>query len=355
MQGMARALDAEEPDGVRRTFRAAQPILAAAEAAKHVQPSPAKVYAMMGEIEIREGRLEDARKLLGAANDREKTGTFLHSLARLDWHDNQIKSALDRLSAALALDDVSKDPALRAEVLLLQSDILREQGDVQAARRPLSDALRELAKARSVTQGDDRARIERLIARVLDRFGAAPSAIKALDRAFDAAPRDKRQSAATVGQMVGRSFVKGDLAGARDGLGRGLGSELGREDIVYYALWVRLLERQTKAAGDGTAERVLAQAADDPRWIGKIAAFGAGKLNAAQLVAAARTPTQQTEATFYAAMDRRVAGDAKGAEDGLRQVVASPGMDLMEVALARELLSGPRAQVGGPAPDVGLP
>lgn len=355
MQAMGRALEAEEPDSVRRTFRAAQPVLQAAEAAKRVQPSPARVYGMMGEIEIREGRLDDARKLLTAAMDREKTGTVMLSLARIDWHDGQVKAALDRLREALAADDVSKDPALRGEVLLLQSDITREQGDASAARKPLSDALRDLAKARGAAEGDDRARIERLIARALDRFGAGSSATKALDRAMEAAPRDKRQAAATVGQIVGRAFVKGDLASARDGLFRGLAAELPREDIVYYAVWVRILERQTKAGGESAADRVLAQAAEDPRWIGRVAAFGAGKMKADQLVAAAQTPTQKTEALFYSAMDRRLAGDAKGADDFLKQVVSSAGLDLMENALARELLSGTRAQIGGPVPEVGLP
>jgi len=310
---------------------------------------------MMGEIEIREGRLDEARKLLTASVEREKAGSVLLSLARLDWHDEKAKSALDRLKNALALEDVQRDPALRGEVLLTISDIQREGGDVNGARKHLGDALRDLAKARGATEGDDRARIERLIARALDRFGAGSSAMKALERALEAAPHDKRQSAATIGQIVGRAFVKGDLAGARDGLARGLSAELGREDIVYYALWVHILERQQKATNDQTAERVLAQAADDPRWIGRIAAFGAGKLNAQQLSAAAQTPTQKTEALFYSAMDRRINGDAKGADDGLKQVVSSPGLDLLEYALAREILNGQRAQVGGPVPEVGLP
>lgn len=355
MQAMGRSLEAEEPDSVRRTFRAALPVLAAADASKRVQPSPARVYGMMGEIEIREGRLDEAKKLLTTAMEREKSGTVLLSLARIDWHDGQVKAALDRLHEALAADDVVKDPALRGEVLLLQSDITREQGDASGARKPLSDALRDLSKARGVAEGDDRARIERLIARALDRFGAGSSATKALDRAMEAAPRDKRQAAATIGQIVGRAFVKGDLGSARDGLLRGLAAELPREDIVYYALWVRILERQTKAGGESVAERVLAQAAEDPRWIGRVAAYGAGKLKADQLVTGAQTPTQKTEALFYSAMDRRLAGDAKGADDFLKQVVSSAGLDLMEAALARELLSGARAQIGGPVPEVGLP
>jgi hypothetical protein len=363
MQAMGRGLEAEEPDTVRRTFRAAAPVLAAADAQaqaqkKTTQPPPSRVYGMMGEIEIREGRLDEARKLLTASVEREKAGSVLLSLARLDWHDGRVLVAETRIKEALAADDVAKDPALRGEVLLLQSDLTREQGDAKGARKPLADALRDLAKARGAAEGDDRARIERLIARALDRFGdtgARSSAMKALDRALEAAPRDKHQAAATIGQIVGRAFVKGDLAGARDGLARGLGAELPREDLVYYAMWVRVLERQQKAGGESTADRVLAEAAGDPRWIGRIAAFGAGKLKAAELVAAAQSPTQKTEALFYTAMDRRIAGDAKGADDALKQVITSPGLDLMEVALARELLSGPRAQIGGPVPEVGLP
>jgi uncharacterized protein HemY len=356
MQAMGRALDAEEADSARRAFRAAEPLLVAADATKGgVQPSPGRLYALMGEIEIREGRLDDAKKLLEESTERERSGAVLMNLARLDWHRGKTKEALERLRAALAADDVVKDPALRAEVLLVTSDITREQGDIGNARKPLADALKDLAKARSTSEADDRARVERLISRVLDRFGAAKSAERALERALEAAPRDKRQAAATIGQIIGRAFVRGDLAAARDGLGRGVAAELGREDIVYDALWVRLIERVERNSSDSTAERILLGAADDPRWIGKIAAFGAGKLKATDLVASAQTPTQKTEALFYAAMDRKISGDAKGADEGLRQVMSSPGLDLIEFSLAREILGGARTQVGGPVPEVGLP
>jgi hypothetical protein len=159
--------------------------------------------------------------------------------------------------------------------------------------------------------------------------------------------------------------VKGDLAGARDGLDRGLSAELGRDDVVYYAAWTRFLERQTKAppngggsgvaVGPSEAEKTLSDAATDARWIGKIAAFGLGKLKAEQLLAAAQTPTQKTEALFYVALDKKVTGDAKGGDELLRQVIASPGIDLMEYSLARDILAGPKASLGGPVPEVAVP
>jgi tetratricopeptide (TPR) repeat protein len=354
--GIERGLEAEEPATARRTFRAAEPILTAADTLKvRVQPSPGRLYALMGEIEIREGRLDDARRLLEASAEREKSGAVMLNLARLDAHDGKSKEALDRLTAALSSEDVTRDLALRAEVLLLTSDIQREQGDANAARKPLSDALRDLAKARSAPESEDRAHIERLIARILDRFGAAKSADKALERALEASSRDKRTAAITIGQIVGRAFVKGDLEAARDGLARAQVQDLGREDLVYDAIWVRLLERQARKSDDPTAEKILLSASDDPRWIGKIAAFGAGKIKAADLVAAATTPTQKTEALFYAAMDRKVSGDTKGADEGLKQVVSSPGIELVEFSLARDMLDGARAHIGGPVPEVGLP
>lgn len=287
--------------------------------------------------------------------DRERSGAVLMNLARIDRHAGLTREALEKLRLALAAEDVSKDAALRAEILLVTSDIVREEGDSTAARAPLADALKELAKARADAEAEERARVERLISRVLDRFGASTSAEEALERALKAAPRDKRQTAATIGQIIGRAFVRGDLAAAREALGRAQAAELEREDFVYDAVWVRLLERQQRDASDPTAERLLRGAAEDPRWIGKVAAFGAGKMKAADLVAAARTPTQRTEALFYAAMDRKLSGDARGADEALKQVVSSTGLDLVEFSLARELLGVARAKVDGPVPEVGLP
>jgi hypothetical protein len=55
-------------------------------------------------------------------------------------------------------------------------------------------------------------------------------------------------------------------------------------------------------------------------------------------------------------MDRRVSGDTKGGDDLLRQVVAGTGLDLSEVALARDMLDPTRSQIGGPLPtDVSIP
>jgi tetratricopeptide (TPR) repeat protein len=359
MRAMSAEIDADNPDGARRTFAAATTLLALAgkkELAGQLQPSGARVRAMMGEIELQQGRVDAARRLLTESASEEKSGSVMLLLSRIDRHDDKTQDALEDLHDALSAPDTQKDPALRGEVLLMTSDLMREKGDVSAAKKPLDEAVKELAAARTTAEGDDRARVERVLARVLDRFGAAQRAQQALERAFEATPHDKRQIAATLGQLIARAYVRGDLLGARDGLARALSAELDPDDLIYYALWMRLLERQLQKPTDGVPARVFASIVDDGRWTGRLAAFGAGKIKAETLIASAKTPTQKTEALFYAAMDRRAAGDAKDLDGALKEVVAGGGVDLMEVGIAREILTGPKAQIGGPLPSgVALP
>jgi tetratricopeptide (TPR) repeat protein len=358
LHAMAVEIEAQDTASARRAFKAAGPLLALADApgvVAKVQPSAAHVRAMMGEIELREGNVPEARDLLKSAATTEKTGNVLSTLARIERFEGQSPAAIGHLKAALVAPDVAKDPTLHAEILLTLSDVLRESGDAAGARQPLVDALKELARARTAGDGDDHARAERVLARVLDRFGAVGPGSKALERAFDAAPHDKNQASATLGIIVARGVVNNDLKAARDGLKRAIAADLTDDDLIYIALWTRIVEKQTKATPDGNAEHVFSQVLDDGRWIGRLAAFGSGRIKGEDLIASAKNPAQKTEALFYAAMDRRAAGDVKGAEADLKKVLTTGGIDLMEVSIARDLLAGPRATVGGPVPEVGLP
>jgi tetratricopeptide (TPR) repeat protein len=359
LAAMASEEESGNVDAARRTFRAATPLLAVAgqpALAGKVQPSAARLRAAMGEIELREGHIEPARVLLKQSSDEERSGGVLLSLARIEWRDGQSRSALDHLHDALSAQDTQHDPALRGEVLLTVSDITRDSGDVAAARTPLTQALKDLVQSRNLPDADARARVERVLARVLDRFGAAQPAQRAIERAYAAAPGDKRQAAQTIELLIGRAFVRGDMAQARDGLQRAVVTDIENDDLVYFALWVRLLERQLHQPTDGVADRVFASTPDDGGWVAALARFGEGKLRGEDIIARATTPIQKYEALFYAAMDRRASGDTKGGDDLLRQVVAGTGLELSEVTLARDILDPARAQVGGPLPpDVSIP
>jgi hypothetical protein len=310
----------------------------------------------MGEIELREGRIDEARALLKQSVEEEKLGGVLLSLARIEWRDGQGQAALGHLRDALSAHDASRDPALRGEILLTISDLTHDQGDAAAARTPLTEALKGLVQSRNAQDADTRARVERVLARVLDRFGAAQPAQRALDRAYAAAPGDKRQVTQTIEQVIGRAFVRADIAAARDGLQRAIAADLDADDLVYFALWVRLLERQARVPTDGAPDRIFAAKGDDGKWVATLARFGEGKLKGDDLIARAATPIQRYEALFYDAMDHRAEGDTKGGDDLLRQVVQGTGLQLSEVSLARDMLDPTKAQLGGPLPpDVSIP
>jgi hypothetical protein len=358
LAAMASEEEAGDADAARRAFQAAQPLLAIASQkalSGKVHPSAARLRAAMGEIELREGRIDRARLLLKQSAEEERSGSVLFSLAKIEWRDGQTQIALEHLRAGLSAQDSAQDPALRGEILLLTSDITRTKGDVAAARASLTEALKVLVQARNAKNSDSRARVERGLARVLDRFGALQPAQRALERAYAAAPGDKHQAAQTIELVIGRAFVRGDLEAARDGLQRALGADLDGDDLVYFALWVRLLERQLHAPTDGSPDRVFASIADDARWIATLARFGEGKLKGSEVVARASTPIQKYEALFYAAIDRRAYGDTKGGDELLRQVVAGTGLELSEVSLARDILDPSRSQIGGLPADVAIP
>jgi tetratricopeptide (TPR) repeat protein len=340
------ATEADDPDAARRTYRAAEPILTIAEHAKlPLKTSPAGIRGTMGEIELREGKLDVARELLKNATSVEASPTLLLDLARIERHDGDLASAAAHLKTAL---EHATEPAGRADIVLVSSEVMVAQGDAEGARKQLGAALSALLAARSVREPAMLARIERAIARIYDRFGLGKLADDAVAKALAATPRDKPQLAATLALSGSRALVRGDLRAARDTLSRAVTADLADEDLVYFALWERTLERQQHAPTDGVAERVLASISDDGSWTAKLAAFGVGKATGDEMVAAAQSPSKKVEAMFYVALDRRSKGDRAGADELLKQVVGGVGVDLLEADLARQLVT-PSAPLNPPS------
>jgi hypothetical protein len=357
LQAMAMEADADDITAARRVFRAAEPLLAMADTkalAGRLQPTSGRVRAKQGELELREGNVDAARGLLRSAVVGEKAGIILALLARIEWHDQDTVAAEQHLHEALDARDAVMDRGLRADIGLLLADIALEKGNVDLARRALTEALRDTTQALRGPDPRGRPGALRTAARIFDRFGDDVRAQGALELSLAASLGDKRQAGQTLEQMVGRALVRSDLAAAHDTFTRALAMELDREDRVYMALWVRLLERQHRARLDPAADRIFVEAKDDARWIGRLASFGAGKLAARDLLSAAKNASEVTEALFYGAMARRGL-EPRESEEGLRQVLRAGGVQLMETGFAREILAGPRGRVGAVPADVIFP
>lgn len=331
----------DDIEAVRRTFRAAAPVLAHGDkpkVASLIEPSAAQVRFMMASIEVRAGNLAAARPLLAAALTAEPSVSGYTMFAMVERQAGDPKKAIEHVGKALGAPDARFAVLDVAEALILSFEVHRDAGAKDKAKETLDRALDAVLAARKAGTGPaDKARAERLLGRVLDGYGDVKGAGRALDRALVAAAAERPILGATVLDAVGRAFVRRDLPAARAALKRGIEADVPEEDLVYGGLWVLLLERELRAPTDGTAERAL-RGGDRGSWVAKLSLWANGKLSDAELASSAQNAAQRVEAAFYAAMAKKVAGDP-GAEESLRQVAKSPVIDLLEVHLAREMLA----------------
>jgi hypothetical protein len=342
-----------EHAAARRTFAGAKPILKLAEEKRlvgKVRPTPARLHYVMGALETRSGDLARARPHIEAAARAEPSMDAYSMLAAIDRQRGDQKTALASLDHMARLARKGGDFTSEAEALVLEFEIHRDAGAAAAAKKALDSALDRALRAReSARNGNEQAQAERVLARVLEHFGAAQGAKRATDRAFEASRTDSRQLTATVLDASRRALTQGDLQTAREAVRQALDAALPDEDLVYVAIWLKLVEMKAGVAGDGTAEEAFASIDDDSGWPARLAAWGRGKIDDDALIKSARTRPQQTEAKFYAAMSRRMKGEAEAIRQ-LKEVAKSEAIELVEVTIARDLVAQ-EAPLGVKLPD----
>jgi hypothetical protein len=173
---------------------------------------------------------------------------------------------------------------------------------------------------------------------VLEHFGDRAVLRRATDRAYDAAAVDSRELSATILDAGRRAITRGDLTIARKAVQLGVQSNLPADDLVYLALWLKLLETELATPSDGSAEDALSSLEDASGWIAKLRAWGRGKLTDAELVAGAQNRVERTEASFYIAMSKRARGDQSAYQE-LERVARSETVNLVEIGIARDLVA----------------
>lgn len=350
---IGRAEQADDPDAARRVFAASRALLDAASSdplGSRVRPSPARVRLAMGLVEAHAGEIAAARDLLASVAADEMSPEAALTLATIARQMGDAPGTDAALARGLALADASSATLASAELHLFAADLALDRRDRDRAKSEAALALgRALDARKAARESALRARAERVLARVLDRYGDVAGTARAVDRALAFSTRDPSQLAVTLLESAARAFVRRDVTRARAALRRALDASLPDDDVVYLALWARLAERQTKALRDDTAESTLA-AVKDEGWTGKLALWATGRLADAALAGAAKTAVQRAEAAFYLACAKRLAGDEAGATAGFRDVASSPTIDLFEARMARDLLLGQARQVDGGVP-----
>jgi hypothetical protein len=267
------------------------------------------------------------------------------------------QGALGLLERARQLAERTNNALEEAESWRATFEVLRDSGDREGMNRALEAALsRALDATKQSRPGAAQARAERVLAHVLEHFGERAATRRATQRAYDASAADPGQLSATVTDAARRALTSRDLQGARAAVAQAVEAGLPAEDLVYVALWLELLELELSVPSDGSVESAFSAMDDATGWSGKLRAWGRGKLGDSELLSGARSAAQRTEATFYAAMARRVRGDLSAYAE-LEKVTRSPAVNLVEVGIARDLLAQ-RAGAGAGLkvpPNIALP
>jgi tetratricopeptide (TPR) repeat protein len=342
----------------RRTFDNAQPIIELGRGfGERIRPSIGRLHYVMGSLEMRGAETARALPLMRTALAAAPSVEAAMALGTLERQQGNLDRSLSALETAMALARKAGNLTAEAEALVAGYEIRRDAGRASEGGQTLNAALTRVLEARDLVSSDaERARVERLLARVLEHFGRGDAARRATQRAYEASQSDARQLSASVLDGARRAFTLGDVDLARESGRQALEADLPPSDAVYVALWLRLLERTLRASSDGTAQALFARLNGTEAWTEALRAWGQGQLSDEGLLRAARNPVQRVEARFYAAMARRASEGTASVSEELRQIAESPAVDLMEITIARDLLAATRQPEPLPLPrDVKLP
>ena len=328
----------------QRTFREAAPLLAFAEKPPHLEgrepASVARVRFAMGALAMKQDRGSSRRHDRSSNRPRRPSRHYRRSkCSRRSTGSAAIRvNALASLRIGRQGSRLNpRDPGAVADANLAMYEVYRDAGDAASASKSLEAALYRALDAQKLARtGPEQASAERSLARVLEQYGNLDAARRATLRAYEASRSDLHQLTATVLEAGRRGLTHGDLRSSRDPVRRAIDANLGADDLVYVALWLRLLERRLGTPSDGTVEEAFAKIDDDAGWPARLRSWATGHLSDEQLLTAAKNRVEQTEADFYTTMAAYVANDARAAEHLLR-IAKSDSIELVEVGIARDL------------------
>lgn len=326
----------------RQVFANGKGLVALAKQPKYagrVRPTAADFHYTMGAMESRAGALDAARPHLLAAVEVKPSPQSLRLLAAIDRQRGDLGRALRSLDQMLKLVRNERDATSEAATQLMIYDLLRELGRGEEAAATLNAALeRVLAARQSARTGADLAETERVLADVLERYGEASGAWRAVSRAGDAVRNDLRQLTATILDAARRALILSDLEEGRRAMRQALDADLVHEDLVYVALWVKLLHQRVGAASDGAYEEALARIESDGTWAATLREWARGNLGDEQLKTRASSVVERVEARFYVALSAHLRQAGAQTVEELQAVATSEAIELVEVRIARDFV-----------------
>jgi tetratricopeptide (TPR) repeat protein len=289
--------------------------------------------------EMSAGNVEEARTHLQASLDKRETTRALVQMAQLHartGHPAEARGLLTRALEKTSLRDL-EEARLRAQILEQLGDVERTSGHPKEAAKHYADALSIWdTSLKSGVEEMERAFGEIRRGILLVRLERPTEALDAFELAMQAVPYDRETYAQILSFMVvgapSLEVATSILQRAQRQL------TLDPEWRTYFALWVNVIASRTRAPAPPEITRLLGRLARSETWWGRLAQFGVGSIDHAQLSGFAKSRGEHVEADFYEGARRLAKGELDQARSLFKRVVDSKMVSFFEFQIAQELL-----------------
>ncbi|MET0344054.1 MAG: tetratricopeptide repeat protein, partial [Polyangiales bacterium] len=289
--------------------------------------------------EMSAGNVEEARAHLQASLDKRETTRALVQMAQLHSRTGQLPEARRLLVRALertTLRDM-EEARLRAQILEQLGDVERASGNAKEAQKHYTDAIAIWDGAlKTGVEEMERAFGEIRRGVLLVRLERPTEALDAFELAMQAVPYDRETYAQILSFMVVGAPSLDVATSILQRAQRQL--TLDPEWRTYFALWVNVIAGRTRSPAPPEAARLLGRLSRSESWWGRLAQFGVGSIDYAQLSSFAKTRGEQVEADFYEGARRLSKGELGEARALFQRVVDSKMVSFFEFQIAQELL-----------------
>ncbi len=280
--------------------------------------SEAQIKYIEGMVELHAGNAELARQHFMDSLAAEELNVVLRELGRLETRLGNTGAATELLRRALdrTLGDSLQTRILRANLLMEIGEAFELGDNATQARRMYQLALEGYDTALPQLQAEGIAFVQARRGVLLDKLGSREASETAFMAAITAAPLERdHYMVAMMHLSVAEPNAPLMMEIYRRAL---LNLSLPPEWKVYFALWTQFVVQRAGQEPGEEVTSVLERFARHTPWYGRLAAYGAGELEAGALVSAASTRGQRAEAHYYVATRALTSGDGEraGAEFG---------------------------------------
>lgn len=333
LRGLLELSETDQLAAARRSYQEAQPLLRRGESLPVEGPHPSRASQLMAALEIRHAEVRRARALLLDSIRLQPSASAYHRLSRLELQLGQADAAWNASLTALELAAEDGDLLLESRAALEGFGIARHQKKAERAQESLDRALARIVVLQKMElPAVSKAAVERQLATVLQYYDAEHALRSAYRRALDASRQDPVELEITLTEMARTALARGDRRLSKRAVKAALDLGLPAENAIYIALWHQLTLARSQSSADGLSRQIFERASRSEGWIATLRSFGLGQIEAKQLPQLASGPVEGAEADFYLALS-----EENERAPRLLSVAESPAVDLVEVAIARDL------------------